>query len=252
MTAFLAARLPGVSDTRGAEALRRPALAGYPAATSDRMSQRQYRLELLPSAGAAGEQARRFIEARYREFFGSNVGVRYPRLLVLSDGAGHVAAAGGIRRAAESSLFLEQYLDKPVEQAIAALSGRPVARHGLVELGSLAAVSSRAAMYLIAAMAAFMKQQGFDYALVTSTDRLRRLFGHFDFALRCLGDARKDALADGGDGWGHYYDHAPRVLAGSVAQCFAAVVQGRDRQGNAGRTRTVDDLIAQAQALAAW
>ena len=228
------------------------AVAGFAPSNADRLLQGNYRLELLPSGGDAGEAARRFIEARYREFFGSNAGVRYPRLLVLSDGAGRVAAAVGIRRAADSSLFLEQYLDAPVEQAIAAACGRAVARQGLVELGSLAAVSSRAAMYLIAAMAAFMKQQKFDYALVTSTDRLRRLFGHFDFTLRCLGDARKDALADGGDGWGCYYDHAPRVLAGSVAQCFTAVVQGRDRQGNAGRTRTVDDLIAQAQALSAW
>ena len=228
------------------------AASGYASTDANRITQRQYQLNLLPSGGSASASARHFIEARYRKFFGSNVGVRYPRLLVLSDGTGQVVAAVGIRRAAESSLFLEQYLDMPVEAAVAAMCGRNVARRDLVELGSLAAVSSRAAMYLIAAMAAFMKQQGFDYALVTSTDRLRRLFGHFDFALRSLCDARKDALADGGDGWGHYYDHAPRVLAGSVAQCFAAVMQSRDRHGNAGRARTVDDLIAQAQALSAW
>ena len=215
------------------------------------MTQRQYRLELRPTQDGTGDPARCFIEARYRECFGSSIGVRYPRLLVLTEG-GRVAAAVGIRRAAESRLFLEQYLDVPVEQAISTVSGRTVRREGLVELGSLAATSSRAAVYLIAAMAAFMTQQGFEYALVTSTDRLRRLFEHFDFALGCLAEARKESLQDGGSGWGDYYDHAPRVLAGSVAQCFGAVLHSRDRQGNAARTRTVDDLIAQARALPSW
>ena len=248
MTAPHVAPLPGRPDKApaGVQAIRRAGL------TTANVPQRQYHLRLLSSDGTDSMAARNFIEALYRERFGSRTRVHYPRLLVLADGSGCVAAAVGIRHAAESGLFLEQYLDVPVEQAIASACGYEVRREGLVELGSLAAASSRAAMYLIAAMAAYMKHQGFDCALVTSTDQLRRLFAHFGFALRCLGDARKEALPDGGGEWGDYYDHAPRVLAGSVTHCFAAVSRARDQQFNAGRRQAVDDLIAQARALPSW
>lgn len=197
-----------------------------------------------------GQAARCFIEARYRACFGSETRVRYPHLLVLHDNLGRVAAAVGIRRAWDGPLFLEHYLDTSAEQAIAAATGDRSTRADIVELGSLAARSSLAATYLIAAMAAYMKHQGFVHALVTSTGRLRRLFSHFDFDLVCLGDARKDALPDGGHGWGHYYDDAPRVLAGSVARCYAAVLADRDRQPHAARRRIIDELILKAGALA--
>lgn len=231
-----------------------PALAHFPHAGSaatviNKIPLRQFHLQLISAESRAGQAARAFIEQRYHELFGAVAGMRYPSLLVLCDGRGHVAAALGIRRAVSGPLFLEHYLDATAEHAIGAVTGRTVDRAGIVELGGFAARTSWAATYLIAAMAAYMEKQGFHHALVTSTGRLRRLFAHFDFDLRSLGEARRDALPDGGRSWGHYYDDTPRVLAGSVTQCFAAVLQGRDRQHHAGRRRIIDSLIAEAREL---
>lgn len=176
--------------------------------------------------------------------------MRYQNLLVLTDAGGNTLAALGIRRASEGPLFLEHYLSVPAEQAIAGMTGAETARNGIVELGSFAASSSRAATYLVVAMAAYMQHQGFSHALVTSTGRLRRLFALFDFDLRNLGDADRHALPDAGRSWGLYYDDAPRVLAGAVPDCYAAVLRERDRQPIPARRRIIDDLIGQAQTLA--
>lgn len=226
-----------------------PAAHRYTAATLDRMEPRQFKLALLSATGPGGQAARNFIEARYLEMFGSQARVRYPSLLVLTDDNGDTVAALGIRRASEGPLFLEQYLDDAAEQAIASATGASPTRDSIVELGSFAARSSRAATYLVAAMATYMEHQRFSHALVTSTGRLRRLFALFDFNLSCLGEAHKDALPDGGNSWGLYYDDAPRVLAGSVADCYAAVLRERDRQPIAARRNMIDSLIIQARAL---
>ncbi|MFO0994999.1 MAG: thermostable hemolysin [Hyphomicrobiales bacterium] len=222
---------------------------GSAATSIGKLADRQFRLELLDPSAPGGRPARRFIEARYNDIFGSHVRVRYPRLLVLSDSRGRVVAAVGIRRACDGPLFLEHYLDTSAEKAIAALSAGSVSRDAIVELGSFAAGSSRAAMYVIAGMAAYMRQQSFSHAMVTSTGRLRRLFAHFDFDLMCLGEARKDALPNDGSDWGLYYDDGPRVLVGLVHQCFEAVLRDRNRQNVASRVAILDDLILQAQAL---
>lgn len=212
--------------------------------------QRQLSLALLASGEPAAQGARRFIEARYLQMFGAHAPVRYPNLLVLTDRQGRTEAALGLRRACEGPLFLEHYLAVPAEDAIAGLTGFAPGRDGLVELGGFAARSSRAATYLVTAMAAYMHHQGYTHALVTSTGRLRRLFAMFEFDLRCLGDAHRHALPDGGRSWGLYYDDAPRVLMGRVQDCHAAVLRDRDRQTIAARRATIDNLVLQARALA--
>jgi Thermostable hemolysin len=253
LTGLTIARLNGAQHPASTSPQRQarwfPEKPSASAADIGSMEQRQLKLALLPASEPSGQVAKRFIEARYLDMFGSNAPVRYPHLLVLSDNQGNTAAALGIRRASEGPLFLEQYLDVPAEQAIEQATGDAPSRAGIVELGSFAADSSRTATYLITAMAAYMQHQSFSHALVTSTGRLRRLFALFGFDLRSLGDARKDALPDGGKAWGLYYDDAPLVLAGSVPECFETVLRERDRQPIAARRNIIDDLVVQARTL---
>lgn len=237
------------SANQGGQAKRFPDYPSTRMADFGGAAESSLKLALLHAADPGAQAARCFIEARYLDIFGSHAPVRYANLLVLRDKDGKTAAALGIRRASKESLFLEQYLDVTVEQAVAATSGPATGRDSIVELGAFAAVSSRAATYLVCAMAAYMQHQGFSHALVTSTGRLRRLFALFDFDLRILGDASKDALPDRGESWGLYYDDAPRVLAGSVQHCFEAVLRERNRQVIRSRRDIIDALILQARTL---
>jgi len=64
-----------------------------------------------------------FVEATYARAYGSRISAHYPTLMSVQDHTGRIYAVVGFRFARESALFLEQYLDQPVETAIAAARG---------------------------------------------------------------------------------------------------------------------------------
>src|SRR3546814_6178342 len=49
--------------------------------------------------------------------------------------AGLTRAALGVRRAGGEPLFLERYLDAPVEQVVSAALGKPTVRESFIEIG---------------------------------------------------------------------------------------------------------------------
>jgi hypothetical protein len=69
----------------------------------------------------------------YGTRFGAEVRSFAPVLVSLHDAAGDIIAAAGYRPAQGSRLFLERYLDEPVDGPLAC------ARAGIVEVGHLAA-----------------------------------------------------------------------------------------------------------------
>jgi len=158
-----------------------------------------------------------FIEQIYRRTHGASVARHYPTLLSLHDVRGEVLGAVGLRSAARERLFLEQYLFRPVEDAMAEVAGRAVGRAEIAEVGSLASVGNGASVFLVIATAAFLDTHRFSYAVVTANEAMRRIIVAFGFAHTVLGPARRDALADGGESWGRYYASAPQMLAGPVA-----------------------------------
>jgi len=201
-----------------------------------------------------GDDSRASVEAfivdRYRQAFGSAIVVDYPLLISLHAASGMIVAAVGLRWANDDALFLEQYLTRNVESVLSGLFQRPVERRGIVELGSLAAKCSGATLYLICAVAAYMAKQDFDFALATSTDQLRRLFGLLNLELSSLGAARRDALNDQTRNWGTYYDHTPEVLVGSVKSCLESVRRCPAIARNSTRSRILASLFTQVGALA--
>ena len=82
--------------------------------------------------------AERFIADIFHRHYGARVSSFAPNLMLLED-AGRIVAAAGWRCAGEDRLFLETYLDEPIETAVARLAGQPVKREAIVEVGNLAA-----------------------------------------------------------------------------------------------------------------
>lgn len=147
-------------------------------------------------------------EARVQSFM--------PSLLGLEDGTGRVRCALGYRGAAAGGLFLEQYLDVPIEAAIAAATGAasPMDRGAIVEVGNLAGRGCRAAMFLVAQLPRFLLQRGFTWVTFTATSRVRELLSAFDAPLVDLGPADPSRLGAAARDWGRYYGTDPRVMAG--------------------------------------
>ena len=82
-----------------------------------------------------------FIAARFHRAYGARVAHFSPHLLGVRDALARWQASSGYTPADGHPLFLEQYLDQPIEDSLAGRVGRPVAREAVVEVGNLAAVS---------------------------------------------------------------------------------------------------------------
>lgn len=168
-------------------------------------------------AGRAPVEA--LIETVYARRYGARLKGHYPHLLYLTDAAGLPTAAIGFRYASEDRLFLESYLDSPVESGLAqALAIACIERSGVVELGSLASTGLRQACQLYGLLAAHLARSGLHFAVATLTGRLERVFSAAGLPMVELGRADATRLADHGENWGRYYDERPRVVAGSIAE----------------------------------
>src|SRR3546814_13975400 len=73
-------------------------------------------------------------------------------MVAVLDDSDHPVCAASLRNHA-GGLFSEQYLDEPVEAAIATASGQSVRRDVILELGSLAAARPGALLILLAGFA---------------------------------------------------------------------------------------------------
>jgi Thermostable hemolysin len=183
-----------------------------------------------------------FIEEIYRRNHGSTITQHYPTLISLHAVSGDVIGAIGLRSAGGDPLFLEQYLQAPVEEVICRVTGQSMRRDQIAEVGSLASAGYGASAFLIIAAAAVLESQRFKYAVVTATAALRHILASLGFAHTVLGAARSEALADAGHSWGDYYANRPQMLAGAIAPAFALLDQYLPFEQNA-------DLVALLAAM---
>lgn len=167
-------------------------------------------VSITPNNVEVNNPTARYISTIYREVYGAEIQVRYPLLLSLKDQSGHLLAAVGIRPAASEPLFLEQYLEEPIEQRL------NTSREKIVEIGNLASSGGGASMYLFAALSAYLHHQGYTKAVVTCTDFLEKRFKSMGLEPCRLASANPSLLLHEGENWGSYYKTDPHVLAGSI------------------------------------
>jgi hypothetical protein len=170
-----------------------------------------------------GERRRveRFIEDAYAEAYGGQIHAHYPTLMSVQDEAGAIYAVVGFRHAGEEPLFLEQYLDAPVEAVLGHSLGTAVDRGHVVEIGGLASSGQGATVFLFAAMARHLQREGLRFAVATATGELRRIFHKAGLGALQLAAADPRRLEDGGAAWGAYYQSDPVVLAGLIEAATA-------------------------------
>ncbi len=175
------------------------------------------------------EQVEQFVRAVFRHAYGARINHFLPYLLSMRQ-QGKILAALGIRPAREGELFLEVYLDQPIESALASQARRPVARDQLVEVGNLASAHGGGAKALIITLTAYLNGAGFDWAVFTATRQVRNSFVKLGIELIDLAEADKSRLGDAQNAWGSYYEQAPRVVAANVAQATVAVLAAMRQQ----------------------
>lgn len=158
------------------------------------------------------------LEQFVRDVFASRHGARVcsfmPSLLGMRNDAGAVCSVAGFRCAADQPLFLERYLNEPIEQAIAASAGQDISRSQIVEVGNLAGRNCRSAMRLVLDLPRILLERGHRWMVFTATDTLREILASYHAPLLDLAPATASRAQSTGDEWGRYYDSNPRVMVG--------------------------------------
>ena len=159
--------------------------------------------------------AEAFIADVFERHYGATIKNFAPNLMLLERGE-HIAAAAGWRCAGEDQLFLENYLDLPIEAAVARLAGQPVRREAIVEVGNLAATRAGGSVDVILSLAAHLDRLGYEWVVFTATNELIGIFRRLGLPPLALAPADPSRLGEQAADWGSYYDSKPVVVAGRI------------------------------------
>lgn len=121
-----------------------------------------------------------------------------------------------MRIADSGALFLEQYLQQPIERVVSRLAGAPVERRQIVEVGNLAARSGGSARLIIVVMTWLLARRNLDWVVFTGAASLINSFQRLGLNPLLLGDADPQRLGSEQHSWGSYYAGRPQVFAGSI------------------------------------
>ena len=165
----------------------------------------------------------------FQKTYGAKIEVNYPLLMGFMDEEENPLVALGIRRAINSvPLFLEQYLDYPAESCLQTVTGQPVLRHTIVEVGNLASTGKGDILNLLKCLSFYLDQEGVSHLLLTGTSLLKRYINSLGLYPHILAEALPSRLAQDAAQWGTYYETKPKVLAGSVS-AFRAGLESHSR-----------------------
>ncbi|WP_374574918.1 thermostable hemolysin [Phenylobacterium sp.] len=179
-------------------------------------------IALHPLSDPGRPEVEAFVEDVYAHAFDGRARSHYPFLMSLRDQAGRLLAAAGFRLAAHGPLFLEQYLDEPVEAAVGRV-GLGARREAIAEIGGLASACPGASLALFRALAGHLDASGCTHAVATATRQLRRTFRRFGLAAELVGPADPGRLGEAAREWGGYYRRDPQVLAGAIAPALGGL-----------------------------
>ncbi|MFF7107207.1 thermostable hemolysin [Pseudomonas sichuanensis] len=148
-----------------------------------------------------------------------------PELLALHDSHGRLIAAAGMRPASQGPLFLERYLDVPLEAAVSRVAGISLDRICMVEVGNLASLSAGSARIMIIAVTWLLGTRGLEWVAFTGAATLINSFQRLGLMPTVLASADPDRLQGQADQWGTYYHQRPQVFAGNIGDGFDALTR---------------------------
>lgn len=178
--------------------------------------QRPLSLSLTLKDDAERATVEAFIQDRFAAVHHADIHHFMPELMALHDRQGQLSATVGARIGREGPLFLEQYLQRPVESVISPLAGYPVERRKIVEVGNLAARNAGSARLIIVAMTWLLARHGLEWVVFTGAATLINSFQRLGLEPLLLCDADPEKLGLDQYSWGSYYAQHPHVYAGNV------------------------------------
>lgn len=160
------------------------------------------------------KEVEQFIHDVFAHTYGANVQHFMPQLISLRGENNQLVAAFGMRKADAEPLFLERYLDTPIETVLSDRFNRAITRQQITEIGNLAVSNPRNAGVLIAHVIQHSLDNHVEWCVATAHHTLQNGLikgGRDVYALQNADKLRLSPAEQ--DTWGSYYDHSPQVVA---------------------------------------
>lgn len=167
----------------------------------------------------------RFIAGCFFRGYGAVITHFADTLLGVRGSDGQWAAGLGYSLPAGQPVFIEQYLDVPLEDGLSDVLGERVRRDGVAEVGNMAATSAGLGRLLIALATQHLYARGLDYVVFTATRALSNSFVRLGIPIFAVVEADPARLRDGVGNWGNYYRNSPTVMVGRIASGLHTVVE---------------------------
>lgn len=183
-----------------------------------RQAASQFRRSVFTLVGPESTR-RESLESRVRSGFGQHFGACIegfmPTLAWYQHRNGGTGIIG-VRRASDEPLFLEHYLDIPIEKAIYEASGVKVTRDRIAEVGQFVVDDREIVGSFFRDLVPFLRDEGFDWVCFTGTNRVRAIIDRVGFCGQTIANAAASRAAPTNDRWGSYYEHEPVVMIGRL------------------------------------
>lgn len=190
-------------------------MSPQPAQSHFMASRKDTRGEIISSSGISlyRPAIESFIRKRFSQAYGATINSFLP-VLVASVNV-QVNAVIGVR-AGYQPLMVEQYLDSSIVDTLAQ-HGINTTGSEIAEIGNLCSTSQRYTLPLLLTTVSALWESGFNYMVFTANQQVRSMFERFGLAATSLCNATQEAVSNGPDNWGSYYDNNPEVMVLSLA-----------------------------------
>jgi len=170
-----------------------------------------------------------YLSAGFEKSFSAKTQSFMPLIFEASDNVNNITACVGIRRLEQEKAFLECYLDDSIENFLENKFKEKIERKKIIELGSIVSSEPGSGGWLIIAMSAWLKGAGYDWAVMTATDDLKKAIGKLGIELIDLVQANPNVLSvEEQQDWGSYYENDPVVYVADVNKAYARVTDSPD------------------------
>lgn len=167
--------------------------------------------------------AESYVKEKFLDTYGADIH-DFLQYLISMRCLGSLSGVVGLSFASQQALFLEQYLESPIENELGNVSHAQVRRNSVVEVGNLVATTRGASFALFIVVATALSRAGFEHMVFTATRQLRSTFDKLGFKTVFLSDANLGSVNTGSDNsWGSYYDSEPQVVTGSLKDALEVI-----------------------------
>ena len=179
-------------------------------------SRQGLRTALVDLEHPARSRVERFISDRFLASHNSRISNLMSHHVVCRNDRGDILAAVGFRVADGNTLFLESYLEQPIEQVIAAQDASQPTRPTIAEVGNLASINHRATLLVFRQLFAELDQRQIDWVVCTACDALQKSMARQGLVFDKVCTAHASCLGAQAAHWGSYFAAQPNVLVGDL------------------------------------